>query len=284
MRWRYSNLASDWRRLLSSKVFKPLPKVALLFLSLTLGACSILSFDEDGPGDQISASSVRDAVPKRVTKSKYGNPKSYVVNGKRYVVKATSRGYVARGTASWYGKKFHGRRTSSGEIFDMYRATAAHTTLPLPTYATVTNLDNGKQVIVKINDRGPFHGDRIIDLSYGAAVKIGMASAGTGRVEVRVIDGTEPTERQTAAVPNPRVTNGTYVQLGAFKHFVNAQEMRARAQGAGLFAVSVDQTKNSTGESLYRVRVGPFVNNAKIESTIAKLQAAGISDYKLVEN
>ena len=116
-----------------------------------------------------------------------------------------SQGYVERGNASWYGKKFHGRRTSSGEVFDMYLATAAHRHLPLPTYARVTNLDNGRVVLVKINDRGPFHSDRIIDLSYAAAVKIGIARAGVGRVEVRALEPdaslAEPSSTALTAIP-----------------------------------------------------------------------------------
>ncbi len=256
----------------------------LPLLALSLGACSVIGVDEDGPGQRIEASSVQDAVPRNESPSKYGNPSSYVVNGVRYSVMNSAGGYVARGRASWYGKKFHGRKTSSGEVFDMYRATAAHRSLPLPTYATVTNLDNGKNVIVKINDRGPFHGDRLIDLSYAAAVKIGIAKAGTGRVEVRVIGPGRSTSssEMTTATAVPLASEGTYVQMGAFKYFVNAQEMRARALGAGIRGVSVDQVKSATGEKLYTVRVGPFANMAKIESIIGKLQKAGISDFKLL--
>ena len=127
-------------------------------------------------------------MPKVESKSKYGNPKSYVVFGKRYYVKDSAKGYVEQGIASWYGTKFHGRRTSSGETYDMYAMTAAHKTLPLPTYARVTNLENGRSVMVKVNDRGPFHQNRIIDLSYSAATRLGIVKTGTGRVEVEAID------------------------------------------------------------------------------------------------
>ena len=261
-------------------------RLLILLLALPVGACSILSSDQDGPGERIGAGTVADATPRPEPKSKYGNPASYVVNGKRYYVKNSSAGYTARGTASWYGKKFHGRRTSSGEIFNMYRATAAHTTLPLPTYAKVTNLDNGKAVVVKINDRGPFHSERIIDLSYGAAVKIGLDKQGTGRVEVRVIETgpgrTAVATATPAVVAEPLVSNGTYIQVGAFKQFVNAQEMRARTNGAGLFGVTVNKGTTSTGENIYKVRVGPYENTARIDAAIDKLRAAGIEDYKLI--
>jgi len=135
---------------------------------------------------------IADATPQVEPKSKYGNPASYVVFGKRYYTKASSEGHVERGVASWYGKNFHGRRTSSGERYDMYAMTAAHKTLPLPTYARVTNVDNGRSAVVKINDRGPFYGERIIDLSYSAARKLGVVAEGTAMVEVRAIDPRHP--------------------------------------------------------------------------------------------
>ena len=129
-----------------------------------------------------------DAVPRAEPLARYGNHSPYEVFGKKYHVLPSSDGYHEQGVASWYGSKFHGRRTSSGEPYDMHLATAAHKSLPLPTYAEVTNLDNGKKVIVKINDRGPFKDDRLIDMSYGAALRLGMTGTGTARVDVRVID------------------------------------------------------------------------------------------------
>lgn len=131
--------------------------------------------------------SIPDAVPVFEAKSKYGNPKSYVVFNKKYHVLDSSHGYKAIGLASWYGTKFHGHRTSSGEVYDMYKMTAAHKTLPLPTYLQVKNLANGKTIIVKVNDRGPFHSDRILDLSYAAAAKLDILRAGTAKIEVTSI-------------------------------------------------------------------------------------------------
>lgn len=141
-----------------------------------------------GSPQAFDAGNVKDAVPRVEPRSKYGNPRSYVVFGKRYHTRDSSKGFVERGLASWYGKKFHGRKTSSGERYNMYAMTAAHKSLPLPTYVKVTNLDNGRSTVVRVNDRGPFHGGRVIDLSYAAATKLGVVRHGTARVEVRAID------------------------------------------------------------------------------------------------
>jgi rare lipoprotein A len=135
---------------------------------------------------------IPDAVPKAEPKSKFGNPKSYVVFGKRYHTLNSSEGYEAQGIASWYGPKFDHRRTSSGAEYNMYAMTAAHKTLPLPTFVRVTNLDNGRTAVVKVNDRGPFYANRLIDLSYAAARKLGIVAAGTAPVDVRAIDPAHP--------------------------------------------------------------------------------------------
>lgn len=135
---------------------------------------------------------IPDAVPRVEPLSRSGNMASYKVRGKRYFTKTTSAGHVERGLASWYGKQFHGRKTSSGERYDMYGMTAAHKTLPLPTYVQVTNVENGRTAVVKVNDRGPFHGPRVIDLSYSAAKKLGVIQKGTAMVEVRAIDPSRP--------------------------------------------------------------------------------------------
>lgn len=135
---------------------------------------------------------IPDAVPRVEPLSRSGNPASYQVRGKRYFTKKASTGHLERGLASWYGKQFHGRKTSSGERYDMYAMTAAHKTLPLPTYVQVTNMENGRTAVVKVNDRGPFHGPRVIDLSYSAAKKLGVIQKGTAMVEVRAIDASRP--------------------------------------------------------------------------------------------
>ncbi len=149
---------------------------------------SFFSQQDSAPAHPVDVSNVANAIPRVEPHSRYGNPASYVVFGQRYYVKKSSLNHIERGVASWYGTKFHGRRTSSGEPYDMLAMTAAHKSLPLPTYAEVTNLKNGRKIIVKINDRGPFKKNRIIDLSYAAAIKLDIARAGTGLVEVRTID------------------------------------------------------------------------------------------------
>ncbi|MCB2263863.1 MAG: septal ring lytic transglycosylase RlpA family protein [Candidatus Thiosymbion ectosymbiont of Robbea hypermnestra] len=165
--------------------------VGLLLLLGLLSGCAGTG-DKTTSSDPPKPSEIADAKPKVEPRSKYGNPKSYVVFGKRYYTKASSKGYVERGMASWYGKKFHGRKTSNGERYNMYAMTAAHKALPLPTYVRVTLLANRRSVVVRVNDRGPFHGRRIIDLSYAAARKLGMATRGTALVEVRAIDPRRP--------------------------------------------------------------------------------------------
>ncbi len=175
-------------------------------LPLLLGGCG----GAPKHGETITTSDgPPDAVPRVEPKARYGNMKSYVVYGKTYYPKQSSRGHVERGIASWYGPKFHGRKTSSGEPYDMHQMTAAHKTLPLPTYALVKNLENGRSAIVKVNDRGPFVGDRIIDLSYAAAKKLGVDQKGTARVEVVSIDprdhdGKVPKYRRVAAQSQQR--------------------------------------------------------------------------------
>lgn len=164
-------------------------------IGLALAACSGNKrtsssggyYGGDGPPSQaIDFDQIPDAVPKREPRSRYGN-NPYKALGKRYIPMKSARGFQQKGVASWYGKKFHGRRTSSGEIYDMFKMTAAHPTLPLPTYVRVTNLDTKKRIIVKVNDRGPFLHGRIIDLSYAAAYKLGIARKGTGRVRIKAI-------------------------------------------------------------------------------------------------
>jgi hypothetical protein len=161
MRWRY---------------LRPAMAGSALLVAALLGGCggSSAPVVRDGPGKNLDFSRVPDAVPRAEPRSRGGNAASYVVFGQRYHTLASSQGYRSRGIASWYGSKFHGRKTANGEIYDMYAMTAAHRQLPIPTYVEVTNLENGRQIIVRVNDRGPFHDNRVIDLSYAAAGRLGM--------------------------------------------------------------------------------------------------------------
>ena len=251
--------------------------------SLLLSACGGSLFHQgDGPGVPIDTSSIPDVVPRNEPKSKYGNPESYVVRGRRYHVLDSARGYAKNGIASWYGKKFHGRRTSSGEPFNMYAMTAAHKTLPLPTYVLVTNRDNGRKIVVKVNDRGPFVDDRLIDLSYASAAKLGILGNGTGRVEVRVLEGGQPVPRSSPGSDTVAASGELYVQLGAFQYRANAELLRAQVAGADIRDAIVVVGKSAKGAPLYRVRVGPLDDGDVVKAIIAKLDRAGIKPYRIV--
>lgn len=191
-------------------------------------------------------------IPKNEPLSPYGNPASYKVYGKVYRVMPSSYGYKERGLASWYACKFHKQRTSSGEAYDMYALTAAHRTLPLPTYLKVKNLDNGRQVIVKVNDRGPFHSGRLIDLSYGAAVKLGIFPKGTAHVEIEAI--------QTRAPGVSTRAGRYYIQAGAFQSRANALQLQNKVKRLTRSQVAVENLQKR-----YIVKLGPFANQTQAE-------------------
>jgi rare lipoprotein A len=251
-------------------VLRPLLYLAAVLLLVSCAGEQAKEEPGDGPSMRnLTAADVADATPRPEPLARYGNHSPYEVFGKTYHVMDSSKGYREKGTASWYGSKFHGRRTSSGEPYDMHLATAAHKHLPLPTYAEVTNLDNGKKVVVKINDRGPFKDDRIIDMSYGAALRLGMVDTGTARVEVRAIDAGAV---NISAAPAPRevtVEHGpgdeTWLQAGAYGRREGAEELAARLQHAELKPVSI---RNS--DELFRVWLGPYASHAEVESIISR--------------
>jgi rare lipoprotein A len=199
------------------------------------------------------------------------------VLGKRYVVLATADGYVERGVASWYGPTFHGENTSNGERYDMYGMTAAHKTLPLPTYARVTNLRNGRSVVVRINDRGPFVSNRLIDLSYTAAAKLDMLREGTTLVEVKALTLQSPDElTRTAQAPPPVL----YVQAGAYSDQHNAQRVVERLRKGGISTAFVLSPLDGK-PPLYRVRLGPVGTVAEFDELAAQLTALGFRDARL---
>ncbi len=236
------------------------------------------------PGSGPDPASVRDPVPRDEPRSRYGNPDSYEVFGKTYYVKDTAEGYVERGIASWYGTKFHGRRTSSGEPYDMHAMTAAHKTLPLPTYVRVTHLENGKSIIVRVNDRGPFVDDRIIDLSYTAAQRLDMADAGTAPVEVRALtsnrdDTAPPPQRFRNAAQN---SNGRlYVQFGAFGARDNAENLSRQLRSEGVKNVNISRVRTSSGR-LFRVRAGPVRSPDEAERLGQIAQRLGLHTAQVV--
>lgn len=215
--------------------------------------------------------------------SRYGNPRSYVVNGKRYRTLESSRGYVERGIASWYGKKFHGRRTSSGEIYDMYGMTAAHKQLPLPTFVEVVNLDNNRSAIVRVNDRGPFHPSRIIDLSYAAAHKLGILKEGTGLVELRAIDPALRRPRNGHPVSTAQGENGIglYLQVGAFMHRRNAERLTAHLQPLAQTSLRISETLKN-GSTIYRVRYGPLDDVEEADRLVGILVSRGLDDFHVI--
>jgi rare lipoprotein A len=230
----------------------------------------------DGPPPDVS--NLPEPVPKVEPRSLYGNKSPYTVLGQTYSVLSTARGYDERGIASYYGSKFHGYKTSNLEDYDMYKFTAASKVLPLPSYARVTNLQNGKSVIVRVNDRGPFHEDRVIDLSYAAAVKIGVWPKGTGLVEVQGIDPSAPPLQE--APPPPVVTPtapppGIYLQVGAFADPANAQRVAAQLRVANFAPVQVvDATIG--GRLVHRVRVGPLADVDTADRVTAQIDQMGL--------
>ncbi|MEO5812016.1 MAG: septal ring lytic transglycosylase RlpA family protein [Rhodanobacter sp.] len=228
----------------------------------------------DGPPPDISK--LREPVPKVEPLARYGNKSPYTVLGQTYTVLPSARGYDERGIASFYGNKFHGYKTSSLEDYDMYAFTAASKTLPLPSYARVTNLETGKSVIVRVNDRGPFHDNRVIDLSYVAAVKIGIWPKGTGLVEVRGID---PTQGAQELPPLPVVIAGAhpgiYLQVGAFSDAGNAQRVAAQLRRANFAPVQVLEAAVN-GQRVRRVRVGPLQDVATADAVSAQIERLGL--------
>ena len=253
-------------------------------LTLLLSACGSLPHDS-APSRYVDHTRIPDAVPRTEPLSKYGNPEDYEVNGRRYRVLKTSAGYRQRGVASWYGTKFHGQRTSSGETYNMYAMTAAHKTLPIPSYVEVTNLDNGRKVVVRVNDRGPFHDGRIIDLSYVAAKKLGIVATGTANVEVRAIDPAHKDRHKTIAIiPAAHADSGgnLYLQVGAFTDRNNAQQLLSQLVTLVKNNVLINH-KNEGGNDIYRVRIGPLNSEAEARQLTGQLTPLGIGTPHMVQ-
>jgi len=284
-------------------IFKSRALLLLAVTALLLQACGTLRRGpEPLPRADVPAGTVKpprriddipDAVPRKEPRSRYGNPETYEVFGRTYRVKRSARGHIERGTASWYGPGFHAERTSSGEPYDMYAMTAAHKTLPIPVYVRVTNLENRRSVVVRVNDRGPFVGDRIIDLSYTAAHKLDMVRKGTAPVEIRVIEpGDEAPAPVIAAAATPAVAaapvvtaaadigvSSRYLQTGSFATRTNAEAMLNLLARAGIRNAGVREAR--IGErTVFRVRVGPLDNAIEADDMIERLRVAGIPDAR----
>ena len=229
---------------------------------------------DSAPLVNIDVSRIPEPVPRVEPRSRYGNPESYSVFGRTYRVMDSASGYSERGIASWYGTKFHGKLTSSREPYDMYAFTAAHKTLPLPTFVRVTNLDNGVTLVLRVNDRGPFHANRIIDLSYAAAIRLGIAARGTGLVEVTAIDPAHP-DAAAVARPQTATSHRLFVQAGSFASRDNAQRLRERLQETGFDDLFLDRVL-TRGELFHRVRIGPLESIEQADALIERLAAIGI--------
>ncbi len=270
--------------------------VMLAMLVLVLDACSphrsFIESDDYAPAQNVDIHKIANAKPRYEPRSARGNPKSYDVNGQTYYVMTSNVNYVERGTASWYGSKFHGRLTSSGDPYNMYAMTAAHKTLPLPTYARVTNLQNGKSIIVKINDRGPFVNGRIIDLSYVAAQKLEITKNGTGYVEVRAItpgyqDTTKtatvkskPAQIHPASYQHKSHGSNLYLQVGIFDKRDNAEQLSTKLSRLPIPDIRVTRDI-SNSQPRYRVRIGPVNGDHEADQLIKMLARQGIKGFRI---
>ncbi|MEO0436273.1 MAG: septal ring lytic transglycosylase RlpA family protein [Pseudomonadota bacterium] len=235
------------------------PTLFILLLNACTSSEPRVAWEGDGaPKLSLRAKDVVDAVPRADPILRAGNTSPYEVNGVSYAVLSSAERYEEQGIASWYGTKFHGNKTANGEIYDLYLATAAHRSLPIPSYVRVENLNNGRDIIVRVNDRGPFHADRLIDLSYAAAVKLGIVEAGTAPVRVTAIS--------LAGIDDQRAKEQgayRYIQLGAFANPVAAESLRDSVAEIVDFPVTVTPVDMS-GQRLSRVRVGPVADGAQL--------------------
>lgn len=281
--------------LISRKMWRYLNIAFVLFLMVLLTSCSHMRRKDGPPNFYVDETKVPNAVPKVEPLAKYGNMKSYVVFGKRYYTLKSARHYQEVGVASWYGTQFHSHSTSSGERYDMLGMTAAHKTLPLPTYVEVTNLRNHRKIIVKVNDRGPFESNRIIDLSYVAAKKLGMLGHGTTMVKITAIDPLTYGKPLQLARHNkqrhhedskpmlwdsgePMLNNnsGIYLQIGAFRSRSNAERLQRRV------ANLVDAPVHIAHGKLYTVKVGPFKDKVQANATSQQLRGIGFKPSKII--
>ena len=274
----------------------------LTLAAMSLAACGGNNVRDSAPSGSVSIPDLPgDPVPRPEARSRYGNGPVYEVLGQTYRVMDSSLGYKERGVASWYGKKFHGRLTSNREPYDMYEMTAAHKTLPLPTYVKVRNLRNNRSIIVRVNDRGPFVHNRIIDLSYAAALKLDMIRDGTSLVEVtaisfdeprgdrpvRVVEPAEPPASNPAPAPEPesqpaaKQENEIFVQVGAFGDRTNAERRRSALLSGGIGDAFIFADEASS-PPMYRVRIGPIAGVDDYDALVMKLEGLGITDPYLV--
>jgi len=257
--------------------------VSLIFSLSSCGSLVVEDEKDSGPPTPLDVSHIEEPVPKEEPRTAAGNISPYKVFGKSYHIMEVPEGYRERGVASWYGKKFHGRKTSNGEIYNMYGMTAAHKTLPIPSYVRVTNVADNASVIVRVNDRGPFHGDRLVDLTYTAAKKLGFANRGTAEVLVEYIDPGayrrnndansvskdtvkistgEPKAPTPVNVAGYGLPENTFLQVGAFSKESSANTLQAELSKMTPLAVVIVFPEKK--QNLFRVQVGPFLDNLEL--------------------
>ncbi|MEX2130349.1 MAG: septal ring lytic transglycosylase RlpA family protein [Pseudohongiellaceae bacterium] len=272
-----------------------------LGLLLFLGACASVPTtstnsryviqQDRAPTRSININEIPEVLPEPINRRLAGNRSPYTVLGKTYHVMATEEGYSERGVASWYGEKFHGHRTSNGEVFDMFQASAAHKSLPIPSFLQVTNLDNNRSLIVRVNDRGPFHGDRLIDLSYAAAVKLGFADRGTARVQLdAILPPTYANERAPAAPEQivdqhaSGMDQESYLQVGAFADLTAAEQLSFQLRRITELPVFIRSVASNSSQILHRVRVGPINDPGELQRLSDSVVAARLgSPYTVTE-
>lgn len=252
--------------------------VPLLLLCVFLSACSSSRYhmsQDRAPDVNFDVSTIPEPVPRYEPFSRGGNMSSYRVFGRQYHVLNSREGFVEEGMASWYGAKFHGHKTSNGETYNMYAFSAAHKHLPLPSFVRVTNLENGRSLIVRVNDRGPFHGDRIIDLSYAAAKRLDMLKQGTARVRVENVTPPAPGQAVPAVVPmSTTLAPGHYLQVGAYGSEPAASRVRDQVAALVETSVLINPVDRSAGR-VYRVRVGPFESIEQAQEIRQRLTRSG---------
>ena len=258
-------------------------KYLIFFTTLFLLTSCFSNFLSDGAPKIFKKTFSRDAVPRKEPLSEYGNGDEkgyYEVRGKRYRVLSSAGNYKERGIASWYGTKFHGRLTSNREIYNIYAMTAAHKSLPLPTYVKVTNTNNKKTVVVRVNDRGPFVDDRIIDLSYAAALKLDMVKNGTAPVIVETIS-----EKNTSFIVSDNIQNNSFVQVGAFDEEENAYNYLEllKKNRFNLAFVKKEYNWMKPLTPSYLVQIGPIQNAKDYDKILSNLKKIGVYQTTLIQ-
>lgn len=293
------DIVGNWRvnsgsiRALKCVYLLTLMSAALLLASLSgcQSGDSFARLKDSGPSHDVDVSKLENAVPRVDPITIAGNKNPYTVNGVTYQLMPAAKGYSEEGMASWYGNKFHGRKTSNGETYSMYGMTAAHKTLPIPAYVRVTNLANGRQIIVRVNDRGPFHGGRIIDLSYAGAKKLGYANSGTARVRVEAIDPAnfqpnsvslpslsakvDKLEKiQSFAVTTKKRPAQPFLQVGVYSSMSSAKQLQDQLSSITSFPVSVRRF-GEVKSPVFKVWIGPIVDQLQLAALRNRLIEQG---------